>query len=1213
MKIRFFNTKDSIGNWRVICCLLCAFALLLAVPFAARAQKTTADVRGAVTDEQGAAIAGAEVTITNVETSFSRTAVSGSDGEYNFPDLPLGHYRIHVTHAGFKGSEQTGIILHASDSLVLNIGLKVGAISESVTVEATPIAVETTNGELTGLIQASQVADLPLNGRNFMQLVTTVPGVAAGPQFSSLAKGLKGGSDLSISGGAVDSNLWLVDGASNNDVGSNRTILVFPSIDAIEEVKIERNSYGPEFGQSAGGQISMITKSGGNAFHGDVYYFGRNDKLNTFDTFVKSGCLASGKPCVKNELRRNDYGYTIGGPIKKDKIFFFWSQEWNKMIEGQTTTARVPTVAEKAGDFSAIRACPNAVSQLGWPSVTGSNPAVARDLQLPSGAPATTFSAPNVFSAGALSPAAQVILQAFPTPTNSDPCARNNFTKSFGVPTNWREENVRGDINLTKSLRAMMRYTGDSWQLGPPDGGFGWGNNNLGPIGEDWSQPGRIVVGRLSKTIGSSMVNDFTFSYSANRITINPAGTNPGLDQKLNDTIPSFYPLSGKLYGDKGPAVWINCCGLPSVWTIAPWQNQEDMYNWQDDFSMVKGRHTLKFGGLYSRNYKAEQAANGEFGTLGGSVGYNGNNGSTFQTLYGIADLEMLNMGMGWGETQTIFKVRNVWHNIEAYAADNFRVTPRLTVTYGVRWTFLGPVYLSDNKYTLFNPSAFQASLGNTPCNGLVYSPGLGANPCPAGTGGVAGPNNALMNPNYHGFAPRLGVAWDPTGQGKWSIRSGVGQFFNRDRLWPLQLAGSNPPFNGSFIGTGNNAGHNARFLDNTNQLPSCTPTCFGTGLGTPNTGQEFLNNVPNSWQWNFTVQRELFKDARLEVGYVGSKTLHWEAVTDINSVLPANRLTYAQNENDITRPASVAADLRPFGAAVGDNGIKYYTHASAASYHSLQSQFTSRMGNRANFQASYTYSKLLSDSQRIDTPAFNVDAYNLKSDWGPDILNHTHIFSASVVYHLPYLNDKSALERDVLGGWEVSPIISAATGPSITTFVSLGGTNKIGDPMGVGGGGATGRERGNRVSGQSCKANTGDVTQWLNPAVYTMNGYQLGKIGNAGAGICTGPGNGNVDLGFNKNFKVTERIKAQFRFEFFNLFNTPHYNYNDILNPTINFQNPRYGDASGNEVFPDANKTLVGATQILSANPSPGSYGKINSITENGYRQIQYALKFTF
>ena len=165
-----------------------------------------------------------------------------------------------------------------------------------------------------------------------------VPGVAPGEGFSAQGKGLQGGSDLSISGGAVDANLWLVDGAHNNDVGSNRTILVFPSVDAIDEFKIERNSYSAQFGRSAGGQISIITKKGGNSFHGDVYYFGRNDALNTFNTFVKSGCLASGTPCIKNKLRRNDFGYTIGGPIKKDKVFFFFSEEWNKQIFGATST-----------------------------------------------------------------------------------------------------------------------------------------------------------------------------------------------------------------------------------------------------------------------------------------------------------------------------------------------------------------------------------------------------------------------------------------------------------------------------------------------------------------------------------------------------------------------------------------------------------------------------------------------------------------------------------------------------------------------------------------------------------------------------------------------------------------------------------------------------------------------------------------------------------
>src|SRR6266404_1955030 len=535
------NRNKQAGVWRSVFAsvlLVCLVVLLSSSAPAALAQDVKGSVRGTVTDEQGAAVTGAEVTISDSSTGFSRSTTTGSDGVYNFPDLPLGTFNIRVTHSGFKTSEQVGITVHASDSLVFNIALKLGSVSEQVTVEASAIQVETTNGELAGLINGEQVAELPLNGRNYMQLVLSVPGVAAGEGFSSLGKGLKGGSDLSISGGAVDANLWLVDGAHNNDVGSNRTILIFPSVDAIDEFKIERNSYSAQFGGAAGAQISILTKRGNNEFHGDVYYFGRNDKLNVFDTFVKSGCLAAGTPCVKNKLRRNDYGYTIGGPVKKDKVFFFWSQEWNKQAQAATSTHRVPTVAEKGGDFRDLAACPG--HPFSFPAGGLTDPANG-------GAP---FPTPNVIPLARLSPAAQIILKAYPDPTNPDPCADNNFSHSFGVPTNWREENVRGDINLTKTLTAMLRFTNDSWNIGANSQGF-WGDNQLAPIGEAWNQPGRIVIGKLSKTIGAKAVNDFTFSYSANRITITPAGSDPGLVQELNNAIPTFFPLSGKTYGDK--------------------------------------------------------------------------------------------------------------------------------------------------------------------------------------------------------------------------------------------------------------------------------------------------------------------------------------------------------------------------------------------------------------------------------------------------------------------------------------------------------------------------------------------------------------------------------------------------------------------------------------------------------------------------------------
>lgn len=228
MKIHRSNSNNAFGNLRLIGLLFAVLLLVLFISFDARAQVTTAAVRGTVTDAQGAAVAGAEVIITSVDTGYTRSMKSGSEGEYNFPDLPLGMYRLHVTHAGFKAETQTGIVLHVADSLVINVSLKVGAVSESVTVEASPIAVETTSGELTGLIQGAQVSELPLNGRNFMQLVTLMPGVAAGEAYSVNNKGLKGGSNLSVSGSASNGNQWLVDGADNNDTGSQRTILIYP-------------------------------------------------------------------------------------------------------------------------------------------------------------------------------------------------------------------------------------------------------------------------------------------------------------------------------------------------------------------------------------------------------------------------------------------------------------------------------------------------------------------------------------------------------------------------------------------------------------------------------------------------------------------------------------------------------------------------------------------------------------------------------------------------------------------------------------------------------------------------------------------------------------------------------------------------------------------------------------------------------------------------
>src|SRR6266404_3707143 len=348
MKIRFFNAKESFSNSRVIISMLAVLALILGTSLAARAQNFTGSIRGTVTDEQGAAIAGSDVMITNVDTGYSRSVKTDKDGSYSFQSLPLGRYTLNASGQGFKAFQEKDIVLHVNDSLTIDAQLKVGAKTETIEVIATSNQVELPNAELSGTVAGGQIPQLPLNGRSFAQLVTMVPGVETDGGFSYDKKGVNGGADLSVGGGPSNANLWLVDGANNVDVGSNRTILVYPSLDSIGEFKVERNSYNAQFGGAGGGIVTLVTKPGTNAFHGSAYYFGRNDLLDAKDPILN----ANDPKSKKNTIRRNDFGFSVGGPVKKDRAFFFVSEEWNRLKTQVVKTAHVPTPLQRTGDFS---------------------------------------------------------------------------------------------------------------------------------------------------------------------------------------------------------------------------------------------------------------------------------------------------------------------------------------------------------------------------------------------------------------------------------------------------------------------------------------------------------------------------------------------------------------------------------------------------------------------------------------------------------------------------------------------------------------------------------------------------------------------------------------------------------------------------------------------------------------------------------------------
>ena len=302
------------------------------------AQKTTGDVDGTVTDQSGAVVPGCALTLTDQATGAVRKTTSNAQGNFSFLQLPVGTYTITATKEGFKTVSQKDLAVHVATVTTTTVQLEIGATTETVSVEAEAITLNTENGEVGNVMLSNQVSQLPLNGRNFIELTTLMPGTAVGGGFDNKNKGLLAGVDISFSCAPANANQWQVNGANNNDQGSQRTILIYPSVDAIQEFKILRNSYGPEYGGAGGAQINLVTKSGGNQFHGDAYYYGRNDKLNAENFFLgqqKTQCIPGDPVCgKKNYLRRNDFGYTIGGPIKKDKLFFFWSQEWNRERRG---------------------------------------------------------------------------------------------------------------------------------------------------------------------------------------------------------------------------------------------------------------------------------------------------------------------------------------------------------------------------------------------------------------------------------------------------------------------------------------------------------------------------------------------------------------------------------------------------------------------------------------------------------------------------------------------------------------------------------------------------------------------------------------------------------------------------------------------------------------------------------------------------------------
>jgi len=830
-------------------------SLLAFVP-AAVAQITSGTITGVVTDTSGAAVAGASVTIASTQTGSVRTATTNSEGNFSFPELSPGAYNITVTKQGFKKVEQRGVEAHVADLTNVTIKMPVGGMVETVEVQASAVQVETQTGVVGNLVTGQEVRELPMNGRNFVQLTTLMPGAAVAENFDGKNKGLLAGVDISFSGAPANANQWRVDGANNNDIGSQRTILVYPSIDAIEEFKILRNSYGPEFGGAGGAQINIVTRGGGNDFHGSAYYFGRNDALNAKNYLL-------GPTDHKQLLRRNDYGYTIGGPIKKDKVFFFWSQEWNKEKRARVRAFQVPTTAELGGDFRDLQACPSQI-----PKDPG-NPDANGKFQ-----PFTFNGQTNVIDPARLSPAGLAFLSQLAPTNRNNPCGIN-WVQGVTIPVNWREENVRGDVNITKSTVLTLRYTQDSWKnpLHSDEEGGLWGEQAYPSLSGNWDQPGKVAIAKLTTTIGTSATNDFSFSWSANRINIAIGGDTPALNDTIKAAFQTVFPQSGKLHGaaTASPLCW---CGGASglIGHFGPWNNGQDLFTWKDDYSKVMGRHILRAGIYYSKNKKDEETGS-DFGGLwgngySGAIGY-GTNVWSGATGNEYADFLLKGTVWGYGENVSDGKALARWSDLEFYVGDSWKARPRLTLEYGFRWAFTPPVYDANNNYSSFRPDLYKGT-GAT-CDGILLPSGS-SNTCP---GATVGTNRSLAPSNYHLIAPRLGIAWDVFGTGKTAFRVGGGQFYQRERLSNYLYIATNSPFSLSSSGT--------------RTLSGAADPANLTSAADPGWGMDPRNVMPNTWQWNLTFERQLYRDSKIELAYVGnrgSNILSYEDATTVPAPL---------------------------------------------------------------------------------------------------------------------------------------------------------------------------------------------------------------------------------------------------------------------------------------------------------------------------------------
>ena len=1102
--------------------LLLLLSLILLSALLLYPQSDSAQVSGYVKDPAGAAIPGASIELRNETTGLERRASTNESGYFVIPGLPPGNYTLAVEAQGFKKFTKTQNKLDPSMSATIDATLVIGSLTESIEVTAEATTVQSETATVGKLIEGKQIENMMLNGRNPIFLALLKPGVRGG-SLQSFSFDLNSGG-FAINGSRAADNLITYDGAPAIRTRGNNTSVGTVDVETVQEIQVLTANYNAEYGRASGGQVRIVTKSGGRDFHGSLYEYFRNEHLDA-NTWARN---RTGDKRQANKF--NQFGYMFNGPVyipgkwnnDRNKLFFLWAQEYVRYRQDQTSAQIVPSLAMRTGDFSELLSASNSffgkVRTINDP-LNGGQPFAG-----------------NIIPTSRVSANGLGLLKAFPAPVAGFLQGANNYYTTAAQPTDQRKDTISIDYN--PSERHAIRFRHLNYQF-KQDQAFSTGFDIAAPR---WDRPNETWSSNWTWTLSPTTINEVQASVSVDRVRIDVNRDNGKYARgQYGINYPYIFPGSKEI-ADKVPTIVISNFATVDG-SPYPSKSAGPIYVLSDSLTKIHGNHAFKVGVSYEYSGQNDFDQINVQGVPGGSNNQNGRFVFT-DTRAGAANsgLAVANAALGLFDTYAEIGPRSYTpyrgQQFEWFVQDSWKPTSKLRLEYGVRHTLMTPYWYSAwRNIAIFDPRAYKAAnavvqdpktgfiLSGDRYNGVVI-PGTGF-PAEA-KGRVSGVDNGQYDRLFTGgskaypqlqktnFQPRVGLAYSISS--KDVIRAGFGRFFARPSMSGNILLGGNPPFQPmASIATGQvdnpGGGSNNAF-----------PFYFMT------IEPEF--KIPAAYNWNVTYERNIGFDTTVSFAYVGRVGVHMERERDLNQ-LPVGTLTSAANK------AVNVNTLRPYK---GFTNIAYRETAARSEYNGMQLDVNRRFAKGLSFNFAYTYSKAYDNGSDFRARLFN--AYDDSNFWGPADFDTRHVAVTNLIYEIPFLRQNKGIAGAVLGGWTATSAIQFQTGTPVTIgtaddFAAIGSSDSQpwevrANPM---------LSRGDRGFSDS----TADSNFWFrvsdaSGALFTTPAAGTFSKTQSRNQYVFNPGFQNWNLSLSKEFRVVERHRLLLRAESFNFLNHPNW-----------------------------------------------------------------------